>query len=54
MIGFIILIIAAFYKAFTGDVFLEDFGAMAIASIGELVLEFVFTIIFIHSRGAIR
>lgn len=39
MIGFIILVINAFYKAFTGETFITDIDALGVASLGELILE---------------
>lgn len=39
MIGFIILVISAFYKAFTGECFITDIDALGVASLGELILE---------------
>ena len=50
MIGFIILIIAAFYKAFTGDDFIKDISALGCASIGELMIEISFALIFSARR----
>lgn len=39
MIGFIILTISAFYKAFTGECFITDMGALGAASLSELIIE---------------
>lgn len=44
MIGFLILTICAFYKAFTGECFITDIGALGAASLGELIMEVFFMI----------
>lgn len=46
MIGFIMLMINGYYKAFNGEGFVNDINALCVASVTEILVEIMLCAIF--------